>query len=307
MDVGGRWIPDDEALALLDLSGEPFNGADYRRAWTEAVAGWQDVSYGARTLDGTKAAIALLRRRRGAESLPLGYGGIVASRALDRAETSSFLRAARRSARADDLRAWTVPIDPPLEQLHVGGRVVGWTSVVYLDPGLQADDRFTKKGRLKVARAQRAGGVTRAGSLDPEPFLRLYQRASEGWGVRYPESLLRSLAKERRLTFYDIELDGAVHASAAALVGKRHWLYWLGAQSERGRETELGYLAVAALLTSAHSGGTAAVNLGASAGLPGLALFKRRFGAVDVPVLEYRSLRYLPAAARAAVMRARRQ
>jgi hypothetical protein len=40
------------------------------------------------------------------------------------------------------------------------------------------------------------------------------------------------------------------------------------------------------------------VNLGASAGLPGVAAFKRRFGGVDVPVVEHRSGRAALAAAR---------
>src|SRR6266480_3466677 len=65
MDVDRRWIRDDEALALLDVSGEPFNGAHYRRAWTQAVADWQDVSFGARTSDGTyRSCTGATPRRR---------------------------------------------------------------------------------------------------------------------------------------------------------------------------------------------------------------------------------------------------
>jgi GNAT acetyltransferase-like protein len=307
MDVGGRWTPDGEALALLDSSGTPFDGAEYRRAWTDSVAGWQDVSFGARAPDGTQAALALLRRRRGAESLPLGYGGIVASRALDRDETSSFLRAARRAAKADDVRALAVPINPAPESLHLGGRVIGWTSVVYLEASRPADARLTKKGRQAVARAERAGGIARTGSADLKPFLSLYENASKDWSSSYPADVLRHLAEGGRLRLFDAELDGAVQASAAALIGDRHWMYWLAAQSEAARAAELGYLTLSALIGDAHSSGAQAVNLGASAGLPGVALFKRRFGAIDVPVLEYRSLRYVPAAARAVITRAARR
>jgi hypothetical protein len=306
MDVGGRWIPDDEALALLDLSGEPFNGAHYRRAWTQAVADWQDVSFGARAPDGTQAAIALLRRRLGAESLPLGYGGVVASRALSGSEMSSFLRAARRAARAVGLRALTVPIDLAPEQLHVGGRVIGWTGVVYLDTRTPAEERFTKKGRQAIARAERAGGSARAGTNDPEPFLKLYDIASREWSTCYPPDVLRGLARWGCLKMYDAELDGRVEASAAALLGERHWMYWLAAQSERARAAELGYLALAGLITDAYAAGARAVNLGASRGLPGVALFKRRFGAVDVPMLEYRVGGYLPLATLGGMLRAGR-
>ena len=306
MDVGGRWIRDDQALALLDGSGDPFSGPGYRRAWTEALSGWRDVSFGARTPDGTQAAVALLRGRRSAESLPLGYGGIVASRALDLRETSSFLRAARRAARADDVRARTVPINPPPEQLHVGARVIAWASVLRLEPNAPADARLTKKARQTIERATRAGGVARGASDDPEPFLSLYEPASREWSTRYPAEVLRHLAQAGCLRLYDAELDGAVEASAAALVGERHWMYWLAAQSDAGRAAELGYLALAALIADAHAAGAGAVNLGASVGLPGVARFKRWFGGVDVPVLEYRSMRHLPVLAREAFLHLRR-
>lgn len=284
--MGTRWIPDEASVALLDQSGEPFDHARYRRAWTDETD-WRDVSFGARAGDGTQAAIALLSRRGAAHSLPLGYGGVVASRALGAGEVSSFLCAARRAARAHDLRALSVPIDPPLSQLHVGGNVVAWTSVVFLDSSGPA--RFTRKGRLKISRAQSAGGSARPPSNDPEPFLRLYERAARDWHAQYPADVLRHLADTGLLTLYDVELDGNVASSMAAIRGERHWLYWLGAQNDAGRAAELGYLAAAALVQDAHAAGARAVNLGASTGLPGVALFKRRFGTVDVPVLEHRS------------------
>jgi hypothetical protein len=291
---------------LLDSSEGPFDGAEYRRAWVDSVGGWQDVSFGARAHDGTHAAIGLLKRRRGAESLPLGYGGIVASRSLDVGEVSSFLRAARRAARADDLRAWSVPIDPPLERRHNGGRVIGWTSIVRLDASSPADAYVSKKARQTIARATRAGGLARPASNDPGPFVRLYDRAARDWPTRYPNALLTHLAEAGRLRLYDAELDGVVEASAAAVVGEGHWMYWLAAQSDAGRGAELGYLALATLIADAHAAGASAVNLGASAGLEGVARFKRWFGGVDVPVLEFRSLRRLPVIARDVVLRLRR-
>jgi hypothetical protein len=107
--------------------------------------------------------------------------------------------------------------------------------------------------------------------------------------MRYPRSVLEGLAQTELLRFYAVELNGSTEASAAALVAEKHWMYWLAAQSEIGRAGELGYMALAALLDAAHAAGATAVNLGASAGLPGVAQFKKRFGSVDVPVLEHRS------------------
>jgi hypothetical protein len=282
-----KWIRDATALALLDHSGEPFNLGGYRRAWT-GVTSWRDVSFGARAEDGTLAAVALLRRRGSAQSLPLGYGGIAATRALHDTEASALLSAARHAARAYELRAFSVPVDPAAPQ-HGGGRVYGSTSVVYLDPETPIQAGFTKKGRSTIKRALRAGGVARSGGENPEPFLRLYRRASQAWGTAYPFAVLRRLAAAGLLRLYDVELNGAIESSVAALPADRHWMYWLAAQSDRGRKAELGYLAVEALISDAHSEGAVAVNLGASAGLPGVAHFKRQFGSVDVPVIEHRS------------------
>ena len=55
------------------------------------------------------------------------------------------------------------------------------------------------------------------------------------------------LAAAGLLKLYDIGLDGAVAASAAALISDRHWMYWLAAQTTAGRNAELGYLALAGL------------------------------------------------------------
>jgi hypothetical protein len=77
---------------------------------------------------------------------------------------------------------------------------------------------------------------------------------------------------------------------AVALAGDTHWMYWLAAQSEQGRELETGYLAVEALFTAAVAAGVTSVNLGASgsdqAPLEGVRRFKHRLGGIDVPVYE---------------------
>jgi hypothetical protein len=287
-DTGVDWIQDDHALGLIERSGEPFNAKEYRRAWTEAGLGWSDVSFAAAAPDGTKAAIALLRRGMVAESLPLGYGGVVASRPLEAPELDSFLGAARATARAVDLQARSVPMWDS-NGGNLPGREVGTTSVLYFAPDVLATAQFGKKVVQTIGRARRAGGLARVATGDPAPFLRLYLDASKRWAMQYPEQVLAHLAAAGVLRFYDVELNGTVEASAAGLIGERHWMYWLAAQSTVGRDAEFGYLALAALIEDAQASGATAVNLGASAGLPGVAQFKKRFGGVDVPVIEQRS------------------
>lgn len=282
------WKYDADALGLIEGSGEPFNTREYRRAWTEAGLGWSDASFAASASDGTQAAIALLRRGRTAESLHLGYGGVIASRPLEASELDSFLRAARASARALDLRARSVPMWD-FKGGTLPGREVARTSVLYFAPDTPTTAHFSKKATQTIERAHRAGGSARTASADPNSFFRLYHDASTRWAMQYPTPVLAYLAAAGALKFYDVELDGTVEASAAALVGERHWMYWLAAQSTAGRDAELGYLALAALIEDSRASGADAVNLGASAGLPGVAQFKKRFGAVDVPVLESRS------------------
>jgi hypothetical protein len=160
---------------------------------------------------------------------------------------------------------------------------------VFFSPGQTHDAQLAKKAIQTISRARKAGGMTRPASQDPAPFLRLYERASEKWSMQYPRAVLEQLARTGLLKFYDVEFDGSIEASAAALVGDAHWMYWLAAQSDAGRAAELGYMALAALIADAHASGAAAVNLGASAGLPGVAQFKRRFGGIDTPVIEHRS------------------
>ena len=75
-------------------------------------------------------------------------------------------------------------------------------------------------------------------------------------------------------------------AAAFVLIGEIEWMYWLAAETDRGRKAEAGYPIVAKLLADASGEGIGFGNLGASAGLPGVAKFKRRLGGVDLPVIE---------------------
>jgi len=281
------WSPKPDALELLEEHGGPFASALYRQLWIEAFPEWRDASFAAQAPDGTVAAVALLADGVVADSTPLNYGGIVASRPLDAGEARSFLQAARAAAGARSLEARAVPARPTSSTAHLGGAVGGWTSVVHLVPGSDLQARWRYSARRAIRRARRGGGEVRIGD-DARPFAALYADASREHWFRYPTDLLRRLASAGLGRCYDVCVDGVPVSSAFAVVSRDHWAWWLAAQNEVGRSLSANYLAVASLLEDAQRHGVRAVNLGISAGMPGVAQFKRRFDAVPVPVISHR-------------------
>ena len=236
---------------------------------------------------GTRAAVSLLQWGELAESIPNNYGSILATRQLGGYEVRSFLEEARLSCGAHRLVARSVPLRPTPSACHVGAQIVGWTSVVYLEKGGVLEPRFAQKARRSIRKAARAGAETGATS-DPEGFLPLYLAASSSHWMQYPEKLIRALAREGVARFFDVRLGSDCVASVMVLTSSVHWVAWLAAQSERGRAIDANYFAVGAMLTAAQRARVAGVNLGISLGMPGVARFKRRFDAVEVPVVEYR-------------------
>jgi hypothetical protein len=242
------------------------------------------VSWGGRLDGDTRAAVALIRKGDTAESLPLNYGGIVATRRLQPREVRDLLRAARRAAGSRWLVVRSVPLGRGNPAGHIGARVAGWTGVVWTPRACEVEATFTHKCR-RALNAAREAGAHHVVETDPERFLDLYRAVAGSHIYRYPDHLIRALAQEGLARFHEVELDGDRIASVLVLPGSSHWTAWLAAQDSRGREVNGNYLAVAGLMETASAAGVPAVNLGISAGMPGVALFKRRFGAVDVPVL----------------------
>lgn len=281
-----RWTPCPEALDLLDSAGGPFDRSAYRRSWTESFPGIRDVSYGGQMRNGTRAAVSLLQRGRLAESTPNNYGSILATRQLAGFQVRSFLEEARLSCGAQRLAARSVPLRPTPYACHAGAKVVGWTSVVHLEKGGALEARFAQKTRHSIRKAMRAGAQAVATS-DPDGFLPLYMTASIGHWMHYPEILIRALAQNGVARFFDVRLGPDTVASVMVLTSATHWMAWLAAQNYRGRAIDANYFAVGAVLAAAQRAHVAGVNLGISLGMPGVAHFKRRFDAVDVPVVEY--------------------
>ncbi len=272
---------------MLDAAGGPFDQKAWRDSWVETFPEWRDASFGGELADGTRAAVSLLQRGRVADSVPSGYGTIVASRQLGEEEARSLLEAARVSSGAAELVARSVPLRPSLFTCHAGARVRGWTSVVHIEKGGTLAPRFTHKARHSMRKAAGAGAEVVA-SRDPEGFLPLYAAAALRHVMRYPDALIGSLARSRAARFFDVRLGSECVASVMVIASGNHWIAWLAAQNTRGRSIDANYLAVGEMLAAAQRSAVPAVNLGISLGMPGVAHFKRQFDAIEVPVVEYR-------------------
>ena len=283
------WRAHPESLSLLDDAGGPYDHAAVRAAFVRAFPGWVDASFAARLADGTDAAVALLSDGRRAVSMLHAYGGVVATRHLNHGEARSFLAAARRGAGTREIVVRTVSAGVGVDATtqHVGGRVAGWTSVVHLDKARDLDVRYAQKTRKSI-RFAIANGCAAGVDTDPEPFIELYAHSSEHHWLHIPDDVLRELAGSRRLLFSNVSLRGRVVSSVVMLRATSHWSFWLAAQNDDGRAVHGNYLATATGLAHAQDEHVRAVDLGSSADLPGVAHFKRRFAAVEVPVVEHR-------------------
>ncbi len=282
-----RLADDAGALQLLERSGGPFDLPRYREAWIACFPEYVDVSSGFAFGDGTRAAVALLAKDDLAESLPLGYGGVHATRRLHTSEVRALLELARRRAGVGRIRCRSVPFPASKSTTthHYGGVVGGWTSVVLLAPGAGVEARLRSKGRRALRVAVEAG-ASHSVTGDPDAFLNLYAGSSKNHWYRYPDALIREVCSRGLGRLHQVQLDGQVVASVLALEQGSHRVAWLAAQSVEGRRISAMYLALKELLSRAVRDGVTAVNLGISEGQPGVALFKRRFGAVDLPVLD---------------------
>ncbi|HJQ94610.1 MAG TPA: GNAT family N-acetyltransferase [Acidimicrobiia bacterium] len=252
----------------------------------DAYPGWADVSVGARMEDATLAAVGLIDVGGKADSIPFAYGGIVASRRLLLTEVESLLDFARRSARTPSLECRAIPVTADDGTRHDGGTVSGWSQAVFLPKGHSPEARWAYKARRAIRIAREAGADVRIGR-EPEPFLRLYRTAAKKHIYRFPDRLLEALGATGLMRFYDVLLEDNVVSSVAALVGRSHWIAWLAAQDSAGRAISGNYLAVGSLLEDAYGQGVGAVNFGVSTGMPTVAHFKRRFDAVEVPVIRH--------------------
>jgi len=284
-DARTGWRFDVGATSDLAPLGPPFADPRFLAALEDLDAGWSTQTLGAALEDGTRAVLSLGIKGSRAESVPYGYGGIVADRALEATEVASLLKLVCARLEVRTIRCRYVPLPVAGRPAHACGTVVASTPVVPLAPDQDVEAGLAKRARQSIRRARRAGVVVSASS-DPAAFLRIYADASKRFSSVYPRRLTSLLAEAGLGRVYDAAIDGEVVASAYVLMGGTEWMYWLAGQTERGRLVEAGYPLVAELLSDARTAGVRWVNLGASTGLPGVASFKRRMNGVDLPVIE---------------------
>jgi hypothetical protein len=277
------WSQDASARTLLDSMGGPFSTRAFREAVIDAVPGWRDVSFGARSGDGAQAALPLLARARGAESMPPeGYGGVVASRALEVDETLSFLELAARKLGLSRLQVRSLEFagNP------VAGSRLATASVVPVEAGDPPAARYARLAKRSLKKATDAG-ATVAASESVEDFWPVYAAAAEERAAMlYPEALVRRLVDAAVARVHAVRLGDRVVASMLTLVGGSHWMCWLAGQTDEGRSVAASYLAYDAVFNEAQAAGVTAVNLGASVG--GGAEFKRHLGATEVWMHEWK-------------------
>ena len=170
-----------------------------------------------------------------------------------------------------------------------GRRLVRRVSL-YFAPNVPAAAQFGKKAAQTIERARRAGGSARPASSDPEPVSAAVPRSLETLGNAVPQAgtrpsrCRRSAEALRRRTERrsggvrrssarrdDTGCTGSLRRALQAVTpSSAIWRWQRSSRTPRLQEPP-------------------AVNLGASAGLPGVAQFKKRFGGIDVPVIEHRS------------------
>jgi hypothetical protein len=281
------WHLDADAATALAPPDGPFADPRFLAALERFDHRLATHRVGAVAHDGARAALTVARKGSEAESIPFGYGGILADRSLEESEVTALLRLTARHLDVRKVRSRYLPLPIRGRPAHAGGRVIASTSVVeFASSADDVESRLAKKARQSIRRASRAGVIIRAGT-DPAAFLDVYSYASRRFQSVYPARLITFLAESGLGRVYDAVVGDRVVASAFALTGSAEWMYWLAAETECGRQVEAGYPVVAQLLADARDAGAHFVNLGASTGLPGVAKFKRRMAGVDLPVIEH--------------------
>src|SRR5690242_21439959 len=245
-----------------------------------------DRSWSAIADDGTTAAVGLLVHERLGEVLPpSGYGTIATNGRLTAAAAASFLEGARRASGAQRLLFRTVAL-PGADAVDWSfAPVTGLASIVEVASDRDHREGFRRLALRSVRKAEAAGADVRT-THDATAFLGLYAEASAAWSMTYSHELIRSLGRASHARFDEVWIDEVPVAALMTLCGASHWMCWLAAQNEQGRAAAASYLAYDAVLRDAASA-VGVVSFGASApGSQGLE-FKRRLGAIEVPIHQW--------------------
>lgn len=279
---------------------------------------WVDATALAVLGDGARAVYPLLaaprrrlRRLARAESTYAGcYGGPIAERPL-RPEEIGALHAAAARRHLPGLRVTLGPgmAGAPAPRGFV--RATDHTSVVALGDGFDAAlTRFDRKQRAAYRRGAEAGLAARpaAGTSDHDAYRSMYASTLERRGERstaaYPAAVLRALARIVDEVpdvghLWLVEHEGIPAAGVYGFRWGEHMVLWHAASSDLRLPIASPMVTLLAeMMRWAAASGVRTFDMNPSGGLEGVAAFKRRLGAVELPV---QRLRREHAAARAAL------
>ncbi|GAA4573894.1 hypothetical protein GCM10023176_39800 [Micromonospora coerulea] len=286
-----------------------------------AVEGYEDVSRLYETVDGRRLVLPLVRRPGLGPilatdfGLPVGWGpgGLVCDGGELRPEDVRMVvadlaqrRVLSTLVRPDPATAGTWDAVVPASVL----REERMTQTLFLDGGFDEvwRRRFRSDTRNRIRRAERAGVVV---ERDDEGrlvavFHQLYSESVDRWARRdrLPVPLARRLAARRephrklrtvaamlgsRCRIYAAYHDGRPVAAIVVLLGETTAMYWRGAMLEKlAGPVYANYLLHKTAIADAVDAGRTAYNMGDSARVSSLALFKSRFGAVSQDYASYR-------------------
>lgn len=273
----------------------------HSRQWAEV---WSDYSGGtlkpaAQTIvmdDGSRVVFVACREplHRGVTervlSMPAGtYGGWLGGDELSADRARALFAHARRTA---PVLWWRLnPFDPAVSSLLALADEDDTTHVLDLSGGFERVERDATHGHRSSARKALRAGVTvgrAAGADDWDAYYVLYESSLARWGEeatsRYDRRLFKALAGlERGVELWTASLDGRMVAGAVCLYARRHVSCWHAAalgESFPFRPVNLLYFEAA---RDACERGFSWFDFNPSGGHEGVAEFKRRFGAVELP------------------------
>ncbi|MEW2328764.1 GNAT family N-acetyltransferase [Micromonospora chersina] len=285
------------------------------------VEGYEDVSRLYETADGRRLVLPLVRRPGLGPilatdfGLPVGWGpgGLVCDGGelhpedvrmvvtdLGRRHVLSTL------VRPDPATAATWEAAVPASVL----REERMTQTLPLDGGFDEvwRKRFRSDTRNRIRRAERAGVLVKCDDTGDlvRVFQQLYRESVDRWARRdrLPLPLARRLAARRepprklstvaamlgsRCRVYVAYHEGRPVAAIVVLLGARTAMYWRGAMLEKlAGPVYANYLLHKTAIADAVAAGCTSYNMGDSARVSSLELFKSRFGAVSQDYASYR-------------------
>jgi lipid II:glycine glycyltransferase (peptidoglycan interpeptide bridge formation enzyme) len=154
---------------------------------------------------------------------------------------------------------------------------------------------FTGKCRNQVKKAVKSGVTTeRVNDISgPRNYYDLYLNSAARWGL--PDNLIKPLKFFERLfelgqgkvKYYLAKYEGKYIAGVVVLCGKESCFYWSGAMLKEFGTICPNNLLIDRVVEDARNNNYKYLNMGSSAGLPGVQKFKESFGARRVDYKYY--------------------